>query len=468
MDGAPDSVTDSGCCNEQPARIERLNPHIDVAVFPALLADTLSFGGRTLNGTSTTIRRSANQEIKGFRNFMWMSMLMSLAVVFFGMQLMMVGPLKGRLDGIQSRLENSEKNMSKLVAARDSVWKTNDMLSGLQEQAGRLDQLKTSIADIQTLRNRVQNEAEAATIALSAVDRIVAVQNRIISEQQLTQQASQQLASLHQLQSAIIRGSEQTDVAVNSLDGIVALQNRVIAAANGYENASRSIAQLAELTQQMVAQSDDLKVASDRFDQFVALKDAVNRGGADLAVAQQSADQLVSIKNDVLSTADSVETAREHARTLVAMNNQLSSNSLRLNLAQQNLDAVVHLTETLSEQTAQVAAAIQNIEIMDDFQTEVATHVRSLESLRKTMLEIAMMESTVGRVARVIEPLAEIGNLRRLSEVEVREAARVILDRRMTRFSQNDTMPQIGATSAVIDSEVHDEELVPLPPEARQ
>ena len=90
-----------------------------------------------MNG-STTIRRTANTELGGFRSFMWICMVMSLAVVFFGMQLMMVGPLKGRLDGIQARLQESESSMKKLVAGRDSVWKTNNLLSSIEEQASHL------------------------------------------------------------------------------------------------------------------------------------------------------------------------------------------------------------------------------------------------------------------------------------------------------------------------------------------
>ncbi|HQX52634.1 MAG TPA: hypothetical protein PLR25_22125, partial [Planctomycetaceae bacterium] len=101
---------------------------------------------------------------------------------------------------------------------------------------------------------------------------------------------------------------------------------------------------------------------------------------------------------------------------------------------------------------------------------ELANHVKSLEGVRRTMMDIAMMESTLGRVAQVIEPLTQIGNLRRLSDDEVREAARVILDRRVTRFSQATTLPETGAST---DNNVEEttnttnEDSVPLPPEAR-
>ena len=84
----------------------------------------------------------------------------------------------------------------------------------------------------------------------------------------------------------------------------------------------------------------------------------------------------------------------------------------------------------------------------------------------------------MGRVANVVEPLTQIGNLRRLNDDEVREAARVILDRRMTRFSQTESKTENGATEATeasqtevplpIEPATSQEELVPLPPEARE
>lgn len=394
-------------------------------------------------------------------------MLMSLAVVFFGMQLMFVGPLKGRLDSIQTRLELSETSMKKLVSTRDTVWRTNDLLSGLDEQASRWGQLKDSLADMQNLRNRVTQEGQAATVALSSLDRISNVQKRLINEQDATQHAARHLAELHELRSRIIRGSDQTDVAVNSLDGIVALQNRVIAAANGYDDASKSVAQLADLTQRLVAQSDELRLASERFDQFVALSDKVNAAATGLESVEESVDQLVALKDQIVAAnvSDDVKVAHENVRVMIAMNDQLNSDSIRLDAARENLNSLFQLQQVLGQQSAELAVAIQNLEIMDDFQTEVAAHVQTLSTLRRTLLDIAMMESTMGRVARVIEPLSEIGNLRRLSETEVREAARVILDRRMTRFTQAESA---SGTDRFLDPVIEtDDEPVPLPPEAR-
>jgi len=178
-----------------------------------------------------------------------------------------------------------------------------------------------------------------------------------------------------------------------------------------------------------------------------------------------------------VASSAGVINAQETARTLVAMNESLNSSDLQLTSARENLDSLMKLQTTLSHQSSEISAAIQNLEIMDDFRVEVASHVKSLETLRRTLMDIAMMESTMGRVANVVEPLTQIGNLRRLNEDEVREAARVILDRRMTRFSQTESQTENGATEAIeasqsevplpIEPATSQEELVPLPPEAR-
>ena len=220
----------------------------------------------------------------------------------------------------------------------------------------------------------------------------------------------------------------------------------------------------------MVAQSAELKVASSRFDEFVSLANTIKAEPTDLESARTAVAELSSLKDQLIASGETLEVAQENARTLVAMNETLGSGSLKLDASRKNLDSLVALGTTLSSQSQNVGEAIQNLEIMDDFRTELAGHVKSLEDVRRTMMEIAMMESTLGRVAQVVEPLTQIGNLRRLSDDEMREAARVILDRRITRFSQSATQPETGAAD---NNEVPatvatpDHELVPLPPEAR-
>ncbi|MEO2018726.1 MAG: hypothetical protein ABGZ53_30625 [Fuerstiella sp.] len=421
--------------------------------------------------TTTTIRRSQNQQNKSFRNFMWISMLMSLAVVFFGMQLMMVGPLKGRLDGIQSRLDLADEHLNKIVGTRNNVWEANDLLSSLQDQHNKLGDMRVAMTQIGDLRKSLEKESESATSALTALDRMAAVQKRIIASRQQTEEAFGQVASLESLRDNILSGSGQTEVADNSLNGMLALQRRVIAASNGYEQASTSITSLTELTQRMVESDANLQLASKKFDEFVGLQnrmiaaaDLFEKADAGFASAQESASKLAALKDQILSTADSVDVAQSNARTLVAMNDTLNG-GLNLKVAAANLDEMIRLQDSLGEQTMKVASAVQTLEILDDFQAEVATHVRSLTGLRRTLVELAMMESTVGRVAQVMAPLTELSSLRRLGESEIREAARVIMSRRSTRLSHSGAAPN---TEAPQESAGIKGDLVPLPLEARE
>ncbi len=401
-------------------------------------------------------------------------MLMSLGVVFFGMQLMMVGPLKGRLDSIQTRLDLSENSMNKLVAARDSVFKTNDMLTVLEDQSGKLEMLQKSISDIQALRQTIQQEADAAIVALAALDRISNVQTRLIATHQQTLQAATQVTAIEDLQKSIVQGSESTEIAANSLDGLVSLQSRMIAASNSYDKASEGISNLTDLAQKVVSQSAGVEEATAKVDELIELKNSVQTAAINIESAQAQVVALGALKNDVLASTTDLPAAQENVRTLVALNENLSGQSLQLTTAQQNLDSLLALQNTLGNQSSQVADAIQNLEIMDDFRVEVATHVKSLDSLRRTLTEIAMMESTLGRVAQVVEPLTQISNLRRLGDEEVREAARVILDRRVTRFSQSTsangtTVLDQQAPLATTDSTGLSEETpVPLPRDAQK
>ena len=103
---------------------------------------------------------------------------------------------------------------------------------------------------------------------------------------------------------------------------------------------------------------------------------------------------------------------------------------------------------------------MQNLEILSDFQDELAEQIRQLGGMRQNLMEIVMLESTIGRVAKIIEPLVQIGNVRRLSDTELRDAARVILEKRgATR-----TASKADAEQHLLDTPAEDDK-VPMPVE---
>ena len=134
---------------------------------------------------------------------------------------------------------------------------------------------------------------------------------------------------------------------------------------------------------------------------------------------------------------------------------------MNLGPAAANLESMVQLQNTLSAQTQQVASAVQNLELIDEFQSEVTNHFRSMDGLRRNLMDLALLEPSVNKVAQVLQPLTDISNLRRLDDNEVRAAARIILDRRNARLSKANVLDNNPRFFGEHSSEM---DLVPLPP----
>ena len=384
-------------------------------------------------------KRSRTDDLKSFRTFFAVTMLVAASVIFFGLQIMMVGPLKNQLESIQARLDDSEKDMRKLVAERQQLWRTNDLLSGLQDQASQIEDISATLISIKGLREHVEHEAKESQKALAAFNSIAALHKRLAAQDAHTKMALDQLDGLLALRRNIVDSSEKTNDAMSALDSLASVATAVIAGSSQVDEAEESITKLAELKYRMLGENDGI------------------------AAAEKNIERIAAIHTKLAS--DKIATAEDNANRLLVINDSLAAADTTS--AGTNLDGLFGLESRLAGKATDVASAVQTLEILDDFQVEVDRHVRSIEGIRRTMVDIAMLESSVGRAARVLQPLVELSNLRRLGDREVREAARVILDQRTTRLSQNSAIVQRSADQAV-DAAENNEDLVPLPPEARK
>lgn len=374
---------------------------------------------------------------KSFKAFFAVTMLVAAALVFFGLQIMMVGPLKDQLGTIQAKLQDNEKDMRKLVAERNQLWRTNDLLSGLKAQAKSVESIQQTLASINNLRDHVQHEAKQTQQALTAFNSIVTLHKQLAAQDAHTKLALEQLDGLLALRQSVIDTSSKTGKAIDALDNIGEIADAAIASASQIEDASQSITKLASLKNRVLGETDGLDAA------------------------QKSLDRIESLHTK-LAEGEKIASAEENANRLLVINDSLAS--AKLEEAGTNLDGLMTLESKLAAKGEEVAKAVQTLEILDDFQSEVDSHIRSIEGIRRTMVEIAMLESSVGRASRVLQPLVELSSLRRLGETEVREAARMILDQRSTRLSQNSAIVK-SARKVASDRQ---DDLVPLPPEAKE
>ena len=174
----------------------------------------------------------------------------------------------------------------------------------------------------------------------------------------------------------------------------------------------------------------------------IDLKNQLAENSNGLAAAKSTASELVSLKDQIVAHGDDTEAARTHANRMFVLQDELKTHGPELPAAFSNLDRLVAMKDKLLEQTASVADAVQNLEILSDFREELGGQIQSLTRMREGLLQIVLMESTLGRVAKALEPLSQIANVRRLSDVELREAARSILENRSTKITSKPETPR--------------------------
>ena len=127
-----------------------------------------------------------------------------------------------------------------------------------------------------------------------------------------------------------------------------------------------------------------------------------------------------------------------------------------MNSAATNLNGLIAMKDKVIGQTEDISEAIQTLEILADFSEEFETRISSLGQLRQSLMEIVLLETTITRVTRALEPMTQLGNIRRLNDSELRDAARTILEQRQTRISQKQDHPtaQVESTPGPVPTPV--------------
>lgn len=310
------------------------------------------------------------------RRALWIAGL-AVLVGLVGIQVLVTQPLARHLNRVQRDLVRVEHDMSELVGSRKGAWETSDLLTGLRNQADQLESAGSAIETIQDFREQVEGQAAGVEEARSVLGQLVTLQDRLVDEGASHHLALAELNRLVQLRDVAMAGTERTDRAVAE---IIRLQQL----ANGLDHAHESIGQ------------------------FVVLRDAILAGGTDTDEARVTLDRLVVLQD------------------------KLNTHSADVAVAGKNLDKLLTLNDSLNTRSDEIAGAVEALELLTDLHRDIRGHVESLGKMRRDLIEVVLLESTVARVVRMLGPLTELARLRRLSGNEIRAAARSISRQRET------------------------------------
>ncbi len=376
----------------------------------------------------------------------WGLALTGIAIVFLAMDILLRRPLMNELASVKRDLANVEKSLHDLVGVKDVAWETNHLLSALQAQKRQLEPARAALGDVREFRMSVENEAQQTGDAVAALDRIAELQKRVVSQREQSADVEQVLAGIVKLHESLISQKPVQQEAVTSVSRMVELHLQVRDAAKESEVAAVEVQKLGDLRTKVLESAAGVEAAQRGAAELIALKDSVLKVN-DVAAVQENANQLLALRDSLRSSDDSTVQSQAHAKELLTLRDDLAANVEDTQIAHRHWASVRKLEASMKMAGGDIANAIETLELLTDLGTELRGQTQLLAGMRQTLTEFAMLETTIGRAMRVLEPLAQLKNLTRLSEAEVRAAARAILEQRNSKLSHQDELQPAPPTA---------------------
>lgn len=320
---------------------------------------------------------------------MWGMLGLGLAIGLIGMNLVIANPLIQRIDQMQRDIAVLQRNLKKITDEGEGLAETNSLLSRLSAQQQHVDEARKSLQQIEELQESLISSTPQTEIALHGAERLIALQDNILDQRELTVPAQKALDISAEMQRQIIASRPQVESARASVDGTIDLHDRII------------------------------------------------RELSDISPAKNAIQEFVGMKSLILEQIGDIQSTKSKIQGVAELFGLLNHSQSDLESAKSSLKNLVGLKEKLVQESDSLIGAVQTLELLGDFQEEFKQRITSLQQMQQDLMSIAMLETTIGRVANAMKPFLELGDLRRLSASEVREAAKSILDRRTKNLAEN-------------------------------
>jgi hypothetical protein len=230
--------------------------------------------------------------------------------------------------------------------------------------------------------------------------------------------------------------SERYAAADESLNQIAHVQGRLGAVAQQ----SRYVNEV--LSQFIAVHEDIIRVAENKTDvslaiaEVEALHEKLAESAGALKDARQTTNDLYALEQTLISHGYDLEVAKDALNGLIGVQRTLEQVSEEVKSADQEVDGLIALKDKVLAETKDLAAAVETLELSSDLHEQFQEATMSFERIRTWMIEVVGMESLLDRAIRSLRPITELGNLRRLNDEDLRQAARNISDRQRTSLAR--------------------------------
>ena len=292
------------------------------------------------------------------------------------LHLIVTRPILHRVEVMTAELQQARAELAGVAGSRTDAWRTNDLLTALTIQAERVADAETALGRFNALAAKV-DELDGR---IAGVDR-------------------------------------RTDAAFGVVDRFDTLHDRIAAAAGSADAVQRDLDDLSDVSDRIDALANVAPMHEEALDEMHMRIGELSGLASDMLVHEDVIDRAGKRVNDVLAMSAQLagtdtQTAAANAAALVAVAGDLNTvGGEVIAPARRVIGNLETATAGLETQGERLSMLIESAEVIRDFETELAVHVRGLEGVRRQLLDFAMLEGAVNRVAGMMGPLRDIARV---------------------------------------------------------
>ena len=336
------------------------------------------------------------------RGFNWNAFLFAVAITMIVVNWGFLKPANQQLEQLKRQVSSLQSTVVTLTKHHGAAQQAMSLVDVLAAQGRASDEAADSLARIADLHDRLMAEARDLESSHQALTELASIRDEVVNSSQLLAETRHAVAETNRLQHEVIAASKQTAAAQSAIDDVTTLRMRLI----------QSI--------------EFLEDAEPVFDEVAFLQEQVTRLADQVETAKAVASDVKVLADSLASESSRVYTASSALDGLVGIRNQLDGAGSDVAQSHETLDNLIQLKNDVIAEGASIPTAIETLEQTNDLHEQFVKAAHSFDQMRRWMGEVILMEPTIERAMTTLQPLTRLGELRRMTQDELRYAANLV------------------------------------------
>lgn len=225
----------------------------------------------------------------------------------------------------------------------------------------------------------------------------------------------------------------QANAARKTLVDLRELNSNLLKESSRVEDALAAVKQLASIKDLVLANADLTDRAMDAFSATEQLQERLADSATSNELALQASLDLLAIRGELLKDVESTDAAKDAMHLLVDIRATLGNEGTKIDVAQDRVTDLIALKNSVLNQTNDLSDSIETLEITEQLNERFRRATSSFKDIRDWMAEVIALEPTLAQVRQVMEPFADMVNLKRMDPKQLRDFAKVFIQQPQDR-----------------------------------